>query len=538
MRPHCHCRKIAVFGHRRESEMKSSALPVLASERIKAKAKGYSFRLYDSRWRLDKNTTVNLDRVHQFLSGDLLEGYLRALAFYASNLSAHHTKNCAERFQHMLCAAGATEITDVVLINYRASLTPATEWYLSCIRGFLRRWYKLGYYGVSKSVIILLDGWRIKGNRKGDAVKRKDPEKGPLTDNELQAFNEGAIQVYEKSLISLSELAISLAVSNTGRRPVQLSHLRIIDVLRGENKKGEPFYLLNVPRGKQGDEFRTSFKPFAMKEELWAIMNAQAKNAAMKVERQLGCKLKKVDRQEIPLFPDHEAVSAIKSLDEFRLYLKGDKLHIAAADVTDTLQFVVEAAEIKSERTGKLLQVNARRFRYTTGTRAAREGFGELVIAELLDHSDTQNAGVYIKNIPEHVERLDEAVGFQLAPYAQAFVGILVDCEKDAKRGDDPTSCIRNESGEGVGTCCDYGFCGANVPIPCYTCMHFRPWLNGPHKEVYHYLLAERERVKEVTGDIEIAAVLDRSIVAVADVIMCCARRREELNMKGMIANG
>ncbi len=43
---------------------------------------------------------------------------------------------------------------------------------------------------------------------------------------------------------------------------------------------------------------------------------------------------------------------------------------------------------------------------------------------------------------------LDEAVGFQLAPYAQAFVGVLVDSERDAYRGDDPTSRIRTEMGQ------------------------------------------------------------------------------------------
>lgn len=133
---------------------------------------------------------------------------------------------------------------------------------------------------------------------------------------------------------------------------------------------------------------------------------------------------------------------------------------------------------------------------------------------------------------------LDEAVGFQLAPYAQAFVGVLVDSERDAHRGDDPTSRIRTEMGQGVGSCGEHGFCGANVPIPCYTCMHFQPWLNGPHNEVYKGLLNEREWVKEITGDIQIAAVLDRSIIAVADVIMRCAKRREELGEEGLITNG
>lgn len=518
--------------------MTSNTLPVLAPARIQAKAKDYSFRLYDQQWRLDKNVKVNLAEIHKHLAGQVLNGCLQALAFYASNLSSSHTKNIVERLQHMLRETGADAITVTALINYRASLTPATEWYLGTIRGFLRRWHRQGYHGVSKDVIRLLDGWRIKGNRKGDAVKRQDPREGPLTDNELNAFNEGAVWAYEQDLISLTELAMSLAVSNSGRRPLQVSHLRAVDVLCGKNEKDEPFYVLNVPRGKQGDGFRASFKPFAMKQELWAIMSAQTRNAIALVEKGLGFELQEGDRQQVPLFPDLEVVAGIGSPHDFRLQLTSDKLHIAAAEVTDTLQFVVDAAEVMSERTGELLKANARRFRYTTGTRAAREGFGELVIAELLDHKDTQNAGVYVKNIPEHVERLDEAVGFQLAPYAQAFAGVLVDSERDAKRGDDPASRVRTEEGQGVGTCGEHGYCGANVPIPCYTCMHFQPWLDGPHEEVYQDLLDERERIKEITGDIEVAAVLDRSIVAVADVIMRCDKRREELSQKGAATNG
>lgn len=513
-------------------------LPALANGLTPAKAYGYSFHLYDPVWVLDKNVSVNLSVIHDFLSGETLDGCLRTLAFYASNSSSSHTKNIIERFQHMLRTTKSINITETVLINYRSALLPETEWYLSTIRGFLRRWHNQGYPGVTKDVIRLLDGWRIKGNRKGDAVKRKDPQVGPLTDYELQAFNEGAIGAYEVNLISLNELAMALVTSNTGRRPIQISHLRVIDVLCGKNEKGEPFYILNVPRGKHGDGFRSSFKPFAMTQELWAIMSAQAKSAIHLVENSLGFELQDADRQQIPLFPDLHALNLIHSPYEFRQLCISDKLHIAAAVITDTLHFIVEAADIKSERTGELLHINARRFRYTTGTRAAREGFGELVIAELLDHKDTQNAGVYIKNIPEHVKRLDAAVGFQLAQYAQAFAGVLVDSEKDAKRGDDPTSRIRTEEGQGIGTCGEHGFCGANVPIPCYTCMHFQPWLDGPHVEVYQGLLDERERVKAVTGDMEVAAILDRSIIAVADVLIRCEKRREELGYQGVNTDG
>jgi integrase len=510
----------------------------LEEKRYYASAPGYSFLLSDDYWTLDKNVKINVGQVANLMSELPRTGFLHTLAYYASELSAHHCKNTVERLYHMLRSCEACEITAVVLINYRASLNLLTEWYLGVIRGFLRRWYRLGYPGISQDVIRLLDGWTIKGNRKGDAVKRKDPEVGPLTDNELQAFNEGVVQAFERKVISLAELTMCLITSSTGRRPIQISHLRVVDILSGRNTKNELFYLLNIPRAKQQQGFRASFKPFAISEDLWRMMNAQAKYSIKQVEELLGFGLQEADRQQIPLFPDFDVVKSVVSPREFREYLNTDKFHITSAEVTDILHFVADAAGIHSERTGDVLLLNARRFRYTTGTRAAREGFGALVIAELLDHTDTQNAGIYIKNIPEHVKRLDEAVGFQLAPYAQAFAGVLVDSEREAKRGADPTSRIRTEEGRGVGTCGEYGFCGANVPIPCYTCMHFQPWLDGPHEEVYVHLINERERLIDVTGDVQIAANLDRSILAVADVIQRCKHRWDELSEQGVLTNG
>lgn len=67
-----------------------------------------------------------------------------------------------------------------------------------------------------------------------------DPQEGPLTDNELTAFNEGAVRAYEKSLITIAELAMALGTSHTGRRPIQISLLRVVDVLCGKNEKESP----------------------------------------------------------------------------------------------------------------------------------------------------------------------------------------------------------------------------------------------------------------------------------------------------------
>jgi hypothetical protein len=155
-----------------------------------------------------------------------------------------------------------------------------------------------------------------------------------------------------------------------------------------------------------------------------------------------------------------------------------------------------------------------------------------MVIAELLDHTDTQNVDVYTQNVPEHAHALNKAMALQLAPYAQAFQGVLVDREADAKRGDDPDSRIKFK-GQNTATCGQYGFCGANAPIPCYTCQHFQPWLEGPHEEVLADLLQEREQVEQITGDAAMAAVNDRTIFAVINVIQRCDLRRAELAREG-----
>ncbi len=176
---------------------------------------------------------------------------------------------------------------------------------------------------------------------------------------------------------------------------------------------------------------------------------------------------------------------------------------------------------IISERSGRPIHLNPNRFRYTLGTNLASEGKGVYVIAEALDHSDTQNAGVYVKNIPDIVSRIDKAVALELAPYAQAFRGVLIPSEKQARRGNDPASRISNGNGN-VGSCGSHGFCGALAPLACYTCAHFQPWLDGPHEEVLDGLIQERDRVVELTGDLKVASANDRLIYAVSDVIHRC----------------
>jgi len=201
-------------------------------------------------------------------------------------------------------------------------------------------------------------------------------------------------------------------------------------------------------------------------------------------------------------------------------------LHHAERDnCNEILMRCASHLNICSERTGELLNLRSKRFRYTLGTNLAREGRGEYVIAEALDHSDTQNAGVYVRNTPDIVERIDKAVAMRLAPLAQAFQGVLVVSEQDAIRGSDKASRISNAR-DNVGTCGSYGFCGALAPVACYTCAHFQPWLDGPHEAILEELLTKRDDVMDATEDAKIAAVNDRLILAVSDVIQRCQKQK------------
>lgn len=491
---------------------------------------GYWFDIKASIWILDKNTTVSIGKIRESLHDEALRGFLATLAHYAITMSGSHARNIADRWTAMITETGATSIETSTLINYRASLNRQNEWKLATIRGSLYKWHDLGYPGISDDVIDLLKSWTLKGNIKGDAVKRLDPNEGPLTDNELTAFNEGVVRAFEQSQIALDELAICLLISHTGRRPKQIAHTKVGDLDGSKtNKKGEPMFLIHIPRAKQrGEVFRDSFKTFAMSLELWTVLSAQRKNSIASVEQVLGYELQEADRSALPLFPDLAALERGVPIAQLRSQLGTDHLHLRAAQVTETLRIVVTAARVISERTDQLLNVITRRFRYTKGTRAAREGFGLMVIAELLDHSDTRSADVYTKNLPEHAQALNKAMAMQLAPYAQAFQGVLVGREADAVRGADLSSRIKFK-GQNMATCGQYGFCGANAPIPCYTCNHFQPWLDGPHEEVLAELLAERDRVREITDDMAMASVNDRTIFAVINVIQRCEARRTEL---------
>ena len=238
--------------------------------------------------------------------------------------------------------------------------------------------------------------------------------------------------------------------------------------------------------------------------------------------------------EELPLFPDWKLLEAEQgSIAQYEMQeiFESQMFHSVTQDLSKRFTRIIDRLAVYSDRTEteKLENVIPTRLRRTLATRAAREGYGIFVIAELLDHSDIQNAGVYTENVPEHVYAINEAVGSQLAPFAKAFQGQIIDSERDAIRGDDLTSRVRSANGKAVGNCGKNGFCGGFGPIACYTCRDFQAWLDAPHEEVLGWLVEDRKRKLELTKDETIASINDRTIFAVGEVVNRCQQRKTEL---------
>lgn len=483
---------------------------------------GYRVRFDDERWKLSKDIDIRISALSGTLSAEMYLSFRHVLAFFAKTGSPAHAANLFYYGKHYLeSTVGQPPYSVESLISYRSTLNAKTEYRLGTLRGFIRHWADLGYTGIPSETLSLLDKWTLKGNEKGYAVQSMCPDSGPLTDIEMEGVIAAVVTAYGEDRLALIDACYAMTLALTGRRPVQITGLKLKDLIRQLDR-----YFINFPRAKQRNQsWRAAFNKFAVAEDLWLLLQRQAVAVRQAFADRLGMEVPVDLVPELPLFP---ALEAVDVQSELKGQLSGDRLHAPSASIAEAMHRVTKMIMVISERTGLPVHLNATRFRYTLGTNLAREGKGEYVIAEALDHSDTQNAGVYVRNIPEIVERIDKAVALQLAPIAQAFQGVLVVSERDARRGGDRNSRISNGSAN-LGTCGSYGFCGALAPVACYTCNHFQPWLDGPHEAVLDRLIQERDSVLEQTEDRKIASVNDRLILAVSDVVNRCSAMKNEV---------
>ncbi|MFZ3515933.1 site-specific integrase [Vibrio harveyi] len=487
----------------------------------------FEFDCLSKRWTLNRNVTVLVDFLDFFVQS-LQEDIREVLVFYAETSSAKHTQNIAIQLKLYQTITGQNDLTEQGLASFKNAL-PKKHWYkVSVVRGMLRQ---MRYLGLDKhiddAVFKLTDQWSLGGNDKGVAVLTLDPETGPFSDLEFQAIGLHAAHRYAEGALRTDEYACLSMFKASGRRPVQIASIKCKDFSYSTKYTGSPTYVVLIPRAKvRGGKFRSILKPYALVNSVAQVVELHIKEQTAKVEAALGREMTLEEKGELPLFIDVGTTVEIQSIppDSLMDYLKSELPHIKTSNLTGKLNRAVKKLKVISERTGEPLKSTSYRFRYTLGSRAAREGAGILTIANLLDQSDTQNVKVYVANAPEHAVHISKIMNQPLARYASAFAGKLVEDEAEANIENAGAARIPcREKDCDVGSCGSNSFCLDYAPIACYLCPKFRPWAHAPHHLILEWLVEERERLKADTNDdMQIVSINDRVILAVCQVIQLC----------------
>ena len=414
------------------------------------------------------------------------------LLFYRSVFSRLNT--CCERI----------ELSHV--LTFKATLNETTEWKLGVVRIFLTEMNRLGFGIASEELLEYLDSSTIRGNIKGTSIRTRDSKQGAFNDIELLSIHSALNDSYARGEISLFRFAVVWLFLAYGCRPIQIAAMKEKDLLVIENSEGKS-YALRIPRAKQiGSGIRGQFKTRYCSKDVGALLERVIDQNRARPETL------RLRPGEAPLFMSRQ-VGLMPGLEYHR-----------------TAQTIGAAVNSTIDRLSGL-KGNTKRFRITLAQRAVDDGKDKWTVAELLDHSDTQNVEVYFEASPSMVLRLDRHLAMELAPLAQAFAGVVVKTEGEARRGGDRTSRIYDRAlidnvTDPLGTCGQMSFCGLAAPYACYTCRHFQPWIDGPHEEFMAALIADRNRMEGDGISRKIFTIRDRTIIAAAEVIQLCSLER------------
>lgn len=481
-------------------------------------------------WQLNDPTAVfTLDwSKYDIRTPGILNCIRRYVAWLLTNKGPASVDNCFHSLLPFIATTAFREADDVAgYIPYKAfseaksNLGRDRQYLLHYARQLYRWCVSQRYPYFSRDVANRLNDIVIGGNSKGQAVRSRDPNKGPLDAQEVAALTGALRAARVTNTMPLEEQAILWLAFSTGSNPSQYACLREEDLVEEEDGDETIAFILKVPRHKKNHvQLRTEFRNRRLDRFVGQVLKDLIQ------QNQIAFPANDADSTARPLFRSaHAHHSSNHPMAEWAWHLRRDKINLL-------IQLAVKRLGIRS-RTGEPLEISTRRFRYTLASRLIDQGASAFEVADALDHSDLQNVLVYFEVHSNIVDHLDQALALALAPRAQAFAKI-VDREENAERGNVKGSRCHYgdrelEIFEAVGTCGNHSFCNiAAAPIACYTCPMFQPWMDGPHDLVLDGLLKERQKRFEMDLNPKMVAIHDHVIIEVAGVIERIAAKRIE----------
>lgn len=391
------------------------------------------------------------------MNKSLVCGFVNTLQYYFCSKSNSYVKTIVKNIKNFINNVSPDYIDDKVLIEYQNMHSANKPSYYRGLRPFFTKWFELGYPGIDESALEIAKHFDLKIKKAGQHILQDDPTMGPLTKEENISLIKAMSHAYNIGELSLSDYAISLLISLTGRRPQQLVMLKYKDLIQNNLDNGKVEYLISVPRVKQRGE-QLQHRELAIISEVASIVEQQANQSVRLVEQSLGKTLDDFTKGEVPVFLNEEKLLDLGLSDQ--IFVEFNKLHAKPTIANVALKNIVNNGNVISSRTGSLLNVTPRRLRYTIATMLAKEGHNANTIAELLDHSSTSSAGIYVKNIADSVDRIDSAVSEQLSLVADVFMNGIKSKEKKHFKFCSSRKC----QGQNL-----------NISFPCNECAFFMP---------------------------------------------------------------
>lgn len=385
---------------------------------VRVSSAGYEFNIIDDNWKISKDANLNILKVLNLLSDNLVEGYIKTLTYFVEEYKTGYVESIFHSFNCMLNKCKVNYIDESVILNFKSRLKKHQFNRFRCVKTFINKWFSLNYPGVDVKVISLFKRIKIKKFGVGDPVKMKDPQKGPFDTNELESIADAAESAFKLGRININCYAMIHLLMKTGRRISQLTALKEENLIKDNDK----FYV-SVPRIKQKGKSVGSNRRVEIDEELWANLTYMVNFNLDKINEKLGYSISKSLIKKTPVFLSCKSLLNIDEEIDISYYLNNLSLHIGKSSMSNAISLLPKKMNIVSSRTQETLKISSVRFRYTFATMLAKTGESLESIAFALDHSGTSNVGYYVKNLPDNTKDIDNAMTKYLQSISDIFLG-------------------------------------------------------------------------------------------------------------------
>jgi integrase len=389
----------------------------------------------------------------------------------------------------------------------------------------LSRWYLWGAEnlpecGFNPEFALFLSRLQIPGDVKGEAVRSRDPEEGPLHfELEEPLIRKALLADTSEEFDHLQQrLAVALSLA-FGRNPLNFVRLREVDFfnLTMGFPNAEEVWQLNIPRIKKRSAPRELFRTETCDDRL-----AQLIKELITTNQRYSTFLEGAQMPR-PLFLRKRYAQRLVGTDSQEY-----AFHISVEEFRKLIQDWTKRMRLVSPITGTRLHLTPRRLRYTFACNMARQGVSRAALAEMLDHTDTQNVGVYYDLFDELVGMLDKALAMKIGGVLGWFKGHVIDEDSEVDLVDVNEKHLVFVSEENpleqveIGVCGEAKLCHLDPPYSCYLCPKFHPYRHASHEKVLEILLSERKIRFEKYENSRLGVQLDDVIYAVAQAVAVC----------------